>query len=72
MITILPDFTQATFESSIPIDNLYFPLTPGTVQSYQGAEYELEEINETLLKQLFNNLLENAIYYTNSGGTIAI
>ena len=28
--------------------------------------------DETLLNQLFNNLLENAIYYTNPGGTITI
>ncbi len=36
MDTLLPDFSQATFESGQPIDNQYFPITPGTVKSYEG------------------------------------
>ncbi len=31
MDTLLPDFSQATFESGQPIDNQYFPLNLGTV-----------------------------------------
>lgn len=28
MDTLLPDFSQATFESGQPVDHQYFPLTP--------------------------------------------
>ncbi|MEM7758502.1 MAG: hypothetical protein AAF298_10305 [Cyanobacteria bacterium P01_A01_bin.40] len=44
MDTLLPDFSQATFESGQVIDNQYFPLIPGTVLSYQGQLYDTEEI----------------------------
>jgi len=36
MDTLLPDFSPAAFESGQPIDNQYFPRTPGTVLSYEG------------------------------------
>ena len=61
MSTILPDFTQATFEPGTVIDNQYFPLTPGTVQSYQGGEYELEEIIEVVAREIGNEIAEGIV-----------
>ncbi len=61
MTTLLPDFSQATFESEQPIDNQYFPLTPGTVLSYQGAEYELEEIIEAVAGEIGNEIAEGIV-----------
>ncbi len=42
----LPDFSQATFVPGAPIDNPFFPLSPGTVFVYQGenADQEMERI----------------------------
>ncbi len=37
-MAILPNFGAATFIPGAPIDNPYFPLTPGRVLSYQGDE----------------------------------
>ncbi len=42
MSTILPEFDKANFRPGSPIDNPYFPLTPGTVFSYQGVTIEGE------------------------------
>jgi hypothetical protein len=51
---VLPDFSQATFVPGAPIDNPYFPLTPGTVYRYSAdvvdpddpAESEFLEIED--------------------------
>ena len=61
MTTILPDFTNATFEPGTPIDNQYFPLTEGTVLSYQGAEYETAEIVEAVAGEIGNEIVEEII-----------
>ncbi len=61
MTTILPDFTNATFEPGTPIDNQYFPLTIGKVLSYQGAEYETEEIIEAVAEEIGNEIAEEII-----------
>ncbi|MGL5080154.1 MAG: hypothetical protein ACRC8A_01575 [Microcoleaceae cyanobacterium] len=47
MATTLPNFNEATFEAGEPIDNPYFPLTPGTVYTYEG-EPEPEEGGEAI------------------------
>ncbi len=52
MDTLLPDFSQATFESGQPINNQYFPLTSGTVLSYQGELYSTEEIVEAVTEEI--------------------
>ena len=61
MTTILPDFAQATFEPGTPIDNPYFPLTPGTVLSYQGKLYETEEIIEEVAKEIGEEIAEEIV-----------
>lgn len=38
----LPDFGAARFEKGAPIDNPYFPLTPGTIRSYSGSKVDDE------------------------------
>ncbi|MDJ0572017.1 MAG: hypothetical protein QNJ53_23630 [Pleurocapsa sp. MO_192.B19] len=58
MDTLLPDFSQATFESGQPIDNQYFPLTPGTVFSYQGELYDTEEIVEEVAEEIGEEIAE--------------
>jgi Ca2+-binding RTX toxin-like protein len=45
--TVLPDFVNATFEAGTPIDNAYFPLTPGSVYSY-AADVEDEETGDII------------------------
>ena len=52
MTTLLPNFDDASFESGQPIDNRYFPLTPGTVFSYQGKLYDTEEIVEEVTEEI--------------------
>ncbi len=50
-MTTLPNFDTATFKPGTPIDNLYFPLKPGTISVYEGepADEEAgEEIEETI------------------------
>lgn len=42
-MTLLPDFTQAEFEPNAPINNPYFPLTPGTILAYGASEEEEED-----------------------------
>ncbi|MBP0001535.1 MAG: hypothetical protein J7641_21520 [Cyanobacteria bacterium SID2] len=37
-MVFLPDFSTATFDPDAPADNPYFPLTPGTVLSYEAEE----------------------------------
>ena len=50
MAAILPDFEQADFTPRAPIDNAYFPLSPGTVHSYSGETPEGEvESNDVLV-----------------------
>ncbi len=61
MTTILPDFAQATFEPGTPIDNPYFPLTPGTVLSYQGKLYETEEIIEEVAEEIGEEIAEEIV-----------
>jgi hypothetical protein len=61
MDTLLPDFSQATFESSTRIDNSYFPLTPGTVFSYQGEKYETEEIIEEVAEEIGEEIAEDIV-----------
>ncbi len=51
----LPDFRAAAFERGAPIDNPYFPLTPGTIRSYSGSKEEGGEI-ETESNDLFVTL----------------
>lgn len=58
MSTLLPDFSQATFKSGQPVDNSYFPLTPGTVLSYQGSKYETEEIIEEVAEEIAEEITE--------------
>lgn len=58
MDTLLPDFNQATFESGQPADNQYFPLTPGTVFSYQGKLYNTEEIVEKVAEEIGEEIAE--------------
>ena len=58
MTTTLPDFEQATFELGTPIDNPYFPLTPGTVLSYQGKLYEEEDELDELAEEIEEELEE--------------
>lgn len=48
----LPDFRAAAFERGAPIDNPYFPLTPGTIRTYSGSKEEGGEI-ETESNDLF-------------------
>src|SRR5262245_43703144 len=36
--TVLPDFDAATFDSSQPIDNPYFPMPEGATLVYTGSE----------------------------------
>jgi hypothetical protein len=52
MNPILPDFRAAAFEKGAPIDNPYFPVTPGTIRSYSGSKEEGGEI-ETESNDLF-------------------
>jgi hypothetical protein len=59
MTTLLPDFSQATFETSI--DNPYFPLTPGTVLSYQGEQYETEEIIVKVAQEIGAEITEEIV-----------
>ncbi len=61
MTTILPDFEQATFELGTPVDNPYFPLTPGTVFSYQGELYDTEEIIEEVAEEIGEEIAEEII-----------
>ena len=61
MTTILPDFTKATFEPGTAIDNQYFPLTMGTVLSYEGAEYETAEIVDAVAGEISNEIAEEII-----------
>lgn len=42
-MTFLPDFNQAEFEPNTPINNLYFPLTPGTILAYGEIDKENED-----------------------------
>lgn len=56
--TLLPDFSQATFESGQPIDNQYFPLTPGTVLSYQGELYDTKEIVDAVTEEIGEEIAE--------------
>ena len=50
MAAILPNFDQAQFTPEAPIDNPYFPLSPGTVFSYGGETLEGEvESNDVLV-----------------------
>ena len=58
MDTLLPDFDQTTFASGQPIDNQYFPLTPGTVLSYQGQLYDTEEIVEAVTAEIGEEIAE--------------
>ena len=58
MDILLPDFSQATFESGQPVDNQYFPLTPGTVLSYQGELYDTEEIVEEVAEEIGEEIAE--------------
>ena len=58
MTTLLPDFSQTTFESGQPINNSYFPLTPGTVFSYQGELYDIEEIVEEVTEEIGEEIAE--------------
>lgn len=41
-MAILPDFGAAQFTPGQPIDNPYFPLTPGTIRSFQGLPPDAE------------------------------
>ncbi len=41
---VLPDFGNAMFNAGDPIDNPYFPLTPGVTSIYQGEKEENGEI----------------------------
>ena len=58
MDTLLPDFNQATFQTGTLVDNPYFPLTPGTVFSYQGEQFELDEIIEEVAEELAEDITE--------------
>jgi hypothetical protein len=58
MNALLPDFSQATFESGQPIDNQYFPLTPGEEKSYQGEIYDTEEIVDAVTKEIGSEIAE--------------
>ncbi|MEL7036716.1 MAG: calcium-binding protein [Cyanobacteria bacterium J06592_8] len=42
-MTLLPDFNQAEFEMNAPINNIYFPLTPGTILAYGAINEENED-----------------------------
>ncbi len=46
----LPDFGSATFVPGAPIDNPYFPLTPGTIYTYRGEKEEDGEVEVELNK----------------------
>ena len=61
MDTLLPDFSQATFESEQPIDNQYFPLPLGTVFSYRGELYDTEEIVEEVTEEIGEEIAEEII-----------
>ena len=61
MDTLLPDFSQATFESEQVIDNQYFPLIPGTVLSYQGELYDTEEIVEVVTEEIGEEIAEEIV-----------
>ena len=67
MTTILPDFEQATFELGTPIDNPYFPLTPGTVFSYQGELYDTEEIIEEVAEEIGEEIAEEIVEELTNG-----
>jgi hypothetical protein len=41
-MAVRPDFRAARFEAGASIDNPYFPLTPGTIQSYGGSKTDPE------------------------------
>lgn len=50
MVAILPHFDPADFTPGAPVDNPYFPLSPGTVLSYSGETPEGEvESNDVLV-----------------------
>jgi hypothetical protein len=52
MAAVLPDFDRADFTPDRPVDNPYFPLTPGTVFSFRGLNPEGEgeiESNDVLV-----------------------
>ena len=50
MAAILPDVEQADFTPRAPIDNSYFPLSPGTVHSFSGETQDGEvESNDVLV-----------------------
>jgi hypothetical protein len=61
MTTLLPDFSQATFETVTQVDNPYFPLTPGTVLSYQGELYETDEIIEEVAEEIGEEIAEEIV-----------
>ena len=56
---ILPNFNPARFRRGEPIDNPYFPLVPGTVQTYQGttADGETTEGNDYFATSLTKDVL---------------
>lgn len=58
MDTLLPDFSQATFEPQQPIDNQYFPLPLGTVFSYRGELYDTEEIVDAVTEEIGSEIAE--------------
>ena len=58
MTILLPDFDQAKFEPDTPIDNPYFPLTPGTVRSYRGELYKEEEIIAKVSEEIGEEIAE--------------
>ncbi len=54
--TVLPDFSQASFSNPLRIDNLYWPMAPGTEWSYEGVSVDPEtgesETESTLVQVL--------------------
>ncbi|ELR96509.1 hypothetical protein [Gloeocapsa sp. PCC 73106] len=61
MNTLLPDFEQAIFEEGDPVDNPYFPLTPGTILAYQGEKYELAEIIQPVAAEIGSEITEEIL-----------
>nr|MDJ0596524.1 hypothetical protein [Pleurocapsa sp. MO_226.B13] len=61
MDTLLPDFSQATFEPGQPIDHQYFSLPLGTVFSYRGELYDTEEIVEEVTEEIGEEIAEEII-----------
>ena len=61
MDTLLPDFSPTIFESGQPIDNQYFPLTPGKVFSYQGQLYETDEIIDAVTAEIGEEVAEEIV-----------